>query len=109
MEHFVESLQQSANNNSKELNEVKEDQKVFGKLGEQLLQQMKKQQEVIEKLSQRLEQTEKKDNEKTPRNQTNRNALKHLCPNCKQQVFHKEANCPETNIAKRWPGWTSQL
>jgi hypothetical protein len=34
---------------------------------------------------------------------------KHLCPNCKQTVFHKATNCPEINAEKRWPGWTTRL
>jgi hypothetical protein len=31
------------------------------------------------------------------------------CPTCKIMCFHKKENCPETNEAKRWPGWTTRL
>jgi ribosomal protein L33 len=115
MEQFVQAFQQNANSNTEELNEVKDGQKVFGDLSKQLVEQMKNQQVVIDKLAKRLEESEKKgkengyEKEKTPRDTTKRDALKHLCPICKQQCFHKEVNCPETNEAKRWPGWTTRL
>jgi hypothetical protein len=108
METLLDAFQQKTTHNNDEINEIREDQKVFVKLGEQLMQQMKKQQEVIDKLSKRLEDKENsppgvpvvpKKNERE----------KHLCPNCKQTVFHKATNCPEINAEKRWPGWTTRL
>ena len=33
----------------------------------------------------------------------------HMCTHCKQEVYHKDANCLEleANKAKRYPGWKS--
>jgi hypothetical protein len=121
IENFMDSIQQSKTNNSEEINAIKEDQKVFVTLGEQLLSQMKMQQEVITKLSKRLDAKENSPpNVVTPAaaaaaaaataaNASKRESQKHLCPTCKVLVFHKPPNCPEINEAKRWPGWTTRL
>jgi DNA repair exonuclease SbcCD ATPase subunit len=105
METMLDAFQQKSTHNHDKMNELREDQKVFVKLGEQLMQQMKQQQTVIDKLSKRLE-----DKENTPPVIPKKNEReKHLCPNCKQTVFHKATNCPEINAEKRWPGWTTRL
>jgi DNA repair exonuclease SbcCD ATPase subunit len=91
--------------NNEEINEIKEDQKVFVKLGKQLMQQMKQQQEIIDKLSKRF-----KDKENAPPIvPKTQGRQKHVCPNCKQNVFHKPANCPVINEEKHWPGWSTCL
>ena len=41
LESFMQSGQENATNNTDELNEMREDQKVFVKLGEKMMAQMK--------------------------------------------------------------------
>jgi hypothetical protein len=103
LEQFMETMQQTNNNDNEAINELKEDQKTFVKLGEQLVEQMKRQQETIDRLTKQVAASEQNGR----RDRTNRE--KHKCPNCKTMVFHRDANCPEINEAKRWPGWKTAL
>jgi hypothetical protein len=109
LEEFMETLQQTSHNDNEAINELKEDQKTFVKLGEQLVEQMKKQQEIIDKLTKRVEAKETTAPRPPNPQGDGQSRQKHQCPKCKKMVFHKEANCPEINEAKRWPGWTTCL
>lgn len=105
IEQFMETLKQKSSTDNEAINELKEDQKTFVTLGQTLVEQMKKQQETIDKLTKQMDAT----NRNPPQGDGRNTREKHRCPTCKKMCFHKEANCPETNEAKRWPGWTTSL
>jgi hypothetical protein len=106
---FMETLQHKANNDNEAINELKEDQKTFVTLGQQLVEQMKKQEEIIDKLSKCMKAKERISPSNPHHQGDGKSRDKQPCPNCKKMVFHKEVNCPEINEAKRWLGWTTAL
>jgi hypothetical protein len=124
MAALMEAFQTKTTEETGELNAIKEEQKEFTKFGETMMEQMKQQQKLIEKLSKKMDSasrlppvvppivpTEQPAGRPRQQQQTpaEREAAKHLCPNCNWRVFHQPNNCPEINEAKRWAGWTSRL
>ena len=109
---YLETAHETAQANTEELNALREGQNVFVKLGEQLMSQMKVQQDLINKMAAQIEE-EKSHRNPSTRTPRDRNSAqrpeKHECPTCKMMCLHKPENCPETNEAKRWNGWTSRL
>ena len=93
LENFMDSMLK--NNNTEEINAIKDDQQVFVKLGEQLMTQMKEQKDVIAKLAKRLKTKETAatnerqfvDPNAPPTAAEKRESQKHLCPTCKTNVF----------------------
>ena len=78
--------------------------------------QMKAQQKLLDKMAKQLDsKTTTRDNTSSTRggNPDQENVppqrQRHECPSFKVMCFHKLENCPETNEAKRWPGWTTRL
>jgi hypothetical protein len=59
LEQFMETLQQKTTTENEAINELKEDQKTFVTLGQQLVDQMKKQQETIDKMSRHMDSNER--------------------------------------------------
>jgi hypothetical protein len=101
--HFMETVTAA---HHEEINEIRSENKALPATIELLMTQMKAQQALLDKMSKQLNTTPPPPadaREKKPPRQ------KHECPTCKVLCFHKIENCPETNEAKRWPGWTTRL
>ena len=106
---------------NEELNEIRAENKTLSELTEKFMGQMKTQLRLLDKMAKQL------DNNRTTRDSTTGNSSAgnsantqdqenvppqrqcHKCPSCQIMCFHKLENCPETNEAKRWPGWTTRL
>jgi hypothetical protein len=114
LETFMESVSTA---HSDEINEIRADNKALTDLTAQFMSQMKTQQKVLDKMAQQLDDSKKLTERpaatdrgpQRERNDRGPQRERHECPTCKIMCFHKKENCPETNEAKRWPGWTTRL
>jgi hypothetical protein len=114
LENFMETV---SNAHNEEINEIRAENKTLTELTEKFINQMKTQQKLLDKMAKQL------DSKTTPQGGTpptggggdankENNPIQRQrkeCPTCKIMCFHKKENCPETNEAKRWPGWTTRL
>ena len=95
---------------SDEINEIRAENKALTEISERFMSQLKSQQTLLDKMAKQL-----KTKTTTPAGTPPTNEGEPLqrqrkeCPTCKIMCFHKVENCPETNEAKRWPGWTTRL
>jgi hypothetical protein len=112
LSHFMETV---STTHTEEINEIREENKTLTDLTEKFMGQMKTQQRLLDKMAKQLDTNTNKD--RTPpiagdqkdKENVPLQRQRHECPTCKIMCFHKKENCPETNEAKRWPGWTSRL
>jgi hypothetical protein len=111
LDNFMETVSTA---HTDELNEIRAENKTLTDLTNTFMGQMKTQQKLLDKMAKqlaakqptgRLQPTSGGGNEENEPPQRQRKK----CPTCKIMCFHKVENCPETNEAKRWPGWTTRL
>jgi hypothetical protein len=112
LSHFMETV---STTHTEEINEIREENKTLTDLTEKFMGQMKTQQRLLDKMAKQLDTNTNKD--RTPliagdqkdKENVPLQRQRHECPTCKIMCFHKKENCPETNEAKRWPGWSTRL
>jgi hypothetical protein len=113
LEHFMETVTTAHN---EEINEIRAENKNLTELTEKFMGQMKTQQRLLDKMAKQLDAKTTPLGGTTPagggdsnKENTPLQRQRKECPTCKIMCFHKKENCPETNEAKRWPGWTTRL